>query len=367
MQHITGRLWPSSQTQTRAGLGVPAGHQRRARTLAAMAAVAVALGAGAAPSAHAAAPGTVKASAADGMTYGASADSTTITVTQAGNQLTVDDTVPLIAGIGCAPVAGDSTKATCTVPLTKRFKVLAGSGDDTVNNLTTLGMVADGGIGIDHLNGGNGSGTLQSLDDLDGGSGDDVISGGLGNDQLVGGSNNDQLSGGPGRDQLFGLSGNDTLKGGADDRDFLDGGTGNDTLDGGAGEHDLVTYEFRTGFLSLALPEPLSGVLPATIGDAGETDQIANVEDVRGGQGDDFIMGNSRDNQLESFIGNSSVLIGGKGADTLIGGDGSDGLHAGSPFFPQFVSDGALDRLRGGGGTDKCTFSSPEDLAFECE
>jgi serralysin len=93
-----------------------------------------------------------------------------------------------------------------------------GAGDDYLTG-TTGDDVVIGGLGDDHLSGHDGN------DSLDGGLGDDNISGWAGNDTLIGGAGNDDLSGNEGDDSLAGGDGNDTL----------DGGIGNDTLDGGAG------------------------------------------------------------------------------------------------------------------------------------
>ena len=77
---------------------------------------------------------------------------------------------------------------------------------------------------------------------VDAGAGNDlvVIAAGLQiSAELNGGTGNDQLTGGAGDDRLLGGIGNDTLLGGAGD-DFLDGGYGNDTLNGQAGRNTLI-------------------------------------------------------------------------------------------------------------------------------
>ena len=117
--------------------------------------------------------------------------------------------------------------------------ISGGNGDDVLN----------GGRGHDILDGGNGN------DSLDGGIGNDDLSGGNGNDTLLGGAGNDSLSGGNGNDHLAAASGNDALSGGNGD-DWLGGGSGDDTLTGGNGSdafvfganfgHDVVT-DFRSG------------------------------------------------------------------------------------------------------------------------
>lgn len=75
-------------------------------------------------------------------------------------------------------------------------------------------------------------------DNLNGGSGRDLIFAYGGNDKLTGGSGNDCLVGDSGDDKLFGGSGKDVLLGG-DDNDILKGDSGNDNLFGGNGNDDL--------------------------------------------------------------------------------------------------------------------------------
>ncbi|NYT64580.1 heme peroxidase [Alcaligenaceae bacterium] len=113
------------------------------------------------------------------------------------------------------------------------------------------GVVLNGGAGQDTLTGKNGDDTINggSNDDvltggsgddiLRGGSGDDILHGGTGDDTLEGGSGDDVLYGGTGDDKLFGGSGDDKLSGGSGD-DVLNGGSGDDVLFGGSGA-DILT------------------------------------------------------------------------------------------------------------------------------
>ena len=107
------------------------------------------------------------------------------------------------------------------------------------------------------LNGGTGNDTLTgyaSADTLSGGEGNDVMSGRDGNDRLNAGAGDDSLADEGGADTLNGEAGNDTLQGGAGD-DTLHGGAGNDILAGGRydtwnGNYDGAgndTYQFERG------------------------------------------------------------------------------------------------------------------------
>ena len=94
------------------------------------------------------------------------------------------------------------------------------AGNDLVSIGPYIGIpaVLNGGPGNDHLSGGAGD------DILHGGPGNDKLEGGNGNDVLTGEAGNDHLIGGAGLDMLIGGAGNDHLVGGPDD-DILIGGT----------------------------------------------------------------------------------------------------------------------------------------------
>jgi len=127
---------------------------------------------------------------------------------------------------------------------------------------------------------------------VDAGDGDDQVAlRDLGADTVT------EVRGGPGRDLLFGGDGHDLLLGGAGD-DGLLGGGGFDRLDGGAGDdvRDRVSYQRRRRPVTVDLAEGTGGA-------RGERDLLIEVEEVVGGRAAD-------------------VLRGSAGADTLIGGEG---------------------------------------------
>jgi Ca2+-binding RTX toxin-like protein len=160
------------------------------------------------------------------------------------------------------------------------FHFKGGSGDDIfaphIQPFPIRGkMILDGGAGNDSLTGSWGDDTIKSgagndflgdthgQNNLRGGGGDDTIElgsastgsvarGGWGRDTLSSSIGNDSLAGNQGRDLLSGGGGNDVLKGGRG-RDVLDGGDGNDLLVGGLGNDILIggwgsdTFRFREG------------------------------------------------------------------------------------------------------------------------
>jgi len=116
---------------------------------------------------------------------------------------------------------------------------------------------------------------------IDGGAGNDSLTGGDGADTLTGGAGKNTLAGGGGADRINGSGGRDLIFGGAGD-DRLFGNGGNDTLDGGG-----------------------------------------NVDRIFGGDGDDSLIGASSNDKLYGQAGNDT-LIGAAGSDILDGGDGID-------------------------------------------
>jgi Ca2+-binding RTX toxin-like protein len=84
------------------------------------------------------------------------------------------------------------------------------------------------------------------------------VVGGSSNDILIGDGNNNQLIGNAGNDILVGNDGNDTLSGG-DGNDILIGGNGADSLDGGNGSDLLIagrtSYDNSLADLSALMAE----------------------------------------------------------------------------------------------------------------
>ena len=103
----------------------------------------------------------------------------------------------------------------------KSIHVVAGFGDDTI----TVNVPGNNRIAT-RLEGGFGN------DEITGGDGPDVILGGPGRDTLNGGAGNDEIRGNGGVDSVVGSSGDDALFGGAG-VDSVRAGAGRNTLDGG--------------------------------------------------------------------------------------------------------------------------------------
>lgn len=227
----------------------------------------------------------------------------------------------------------------------------ATNGDDMLEAPAT-GMLVDGGLGNDTIQGQGGD------DELYGGGGSDILRGGAGNDVLDGNGKYGWINGGKGvgDDDLYGQAGDDTLFGGTG-HDRLFGGDGDDTFYGGAGDnlldggdginwvvyHAAVQLDLRTG--------------QATCGP--NTDTLVQIANARGSYGSDTLIGDAAANVLDGQDGDDG-LWGGGGNDQLIGGKGNDALHGedGDDLLAPDRIDGVqyraagTDRVDGGAGLD---------------
>lgn len=176
-------------------------------------------------------------------------------------------------------------------------------GDRYVGIENLLGGSADdllaGDAGANRLKGNGGNDTLR------GNGGNDKLEGSAGDDLLRGNGGHDKLLGGAGADRLFGDGGNDTLTGGAG-ADTLKGQSGHDRLEGGGSADSLL-----------------------------------------GGKGNDTLAGGTGADTLNGELGND-VLQGGDGGDILNGGKGNDTVMGGR----------GNDRLTGGDGADLFIFGA---------
>jgi serralysin len=186
---------------------------------------------------------------------------------------------------------------TGTLANIENFIGMVGVAEEHVRGTPGANSIS-GNDGDDHLFGLGGGDTLfgeEGADTLFGGGGSDILDGGAGNDTLNGGAGDDTVSGGAGNDAIVAASG-------AGD-DSYDGGDGNDTIRFTSATQAVVV-NLNTGVAT-----------GAEIG----TDQIANVEKIIGGSGNDTLVGKA----------GANVLTGGAGNDTLNGLGGNDTTNGG--------------------------------------
>ncbi|HJT11301.1 MAG TPA: calcium-binding protein [Dongiaceae bacterium] len=162
-----------------------------------------------------------------------------------------------------------------------------------------------------------GTNNATSSEVIIGTAGNDKITGNGGfYDALYGEEGNDTITAGTGGDFLRGGDGNDLLNGGGGD-DRLRGDWGNDTLNGGDG-NDRADYRRADGNVSVDLALGI-----ASNDGHGTIDTLISIENVRGGDFDDELTGNSGTNDLEGRAG-FDILTGAGGDDVLSGGGDSD-------------------------------------------
>ena len=185
-----------------------------------------------------------------------------------------------------------------------------------------------------------------------------VVRGRLGNDrieirdtvgatgQLSGGGGNDRLVSGRKSWQLSGDAGHDTLIGGTG-RDLFFGGGGIDTID----------YSARTSRVWISLDGKPNDGSPAKGKTKGERDNLApDIENIIGGAGNDWIIGNELRNVLKGAAGDDT-LVGGGGDDVLSGDEGADLLQGEDGDDVLIAIDRSIeDKLDGGEGYDSAAF-----------
>jgi Ca2+-binding RTX toxin-like protein len=252
------------------------------------------------------------------------------------------------AGVTVNLNAGTASNGGGTESVLNVENVIGGSGDDLL-----IGSVSD-----NLLTGGSGFDTLAGL------AGNDTLDGGLGTDtadysgatagvtvnlSLVG----QQETEGAGRDTLIsierlrGSSFADTLTG-SGGQDLLDGGLGDDRIDGASGR-DLVSYSSAPAGVTV----DLGSAGPQDTHSAG-TDTLTNIEDLEGSAFDDALTGDSAANEISGYLGHDT-LSGAGGDDVLRGWAGNDSLDGGAGDDLLFGGAGN-DVLNGGDGIDEVSY-----------
>jgi Ca2+-binding RTX toxin-like protein len=214
-------------------------------------------------------------------------------------------------------------------------------GSDGPDNISAAGL-----IGVATINGGLGNDVITGTefpDVLSGYVGADLMAGRGGNDTMIAGGGNDTMAGGPGDDFFRGNGGDDLILGG-DGNDAINGLSGFDTLEGDAGD-DVI----------------FGG---------------SDADVIRAGDGNDFVDGGDHDDLIAGGRGHD-VLVGSLGNDIVDGGAGNDLLFGGAGMDMMFGRGGndlvkgqghSRDSLSGGEGDDSVVgliSESHEDMVFD--
>lgn len=265
--------------------------------------------------------------------------------------------------------------------------LIGGTGNDTVSFANATAGVTVNLASSSVQDTGWGSHQFLTVESLIGSAHDDTLTaqtsvaaslqGGGGNDTLTGSSQNDVLAGGEGNDQIYGAAGLDTIAGGNGDDvlsanlsngDGFDGGDGYDTLRQADGQqdfgnasitsieqfafsNDVATYQ--TAFFR---PAQFSGGMSTSLSIVGSAGFNTFAVSLQGGTFSaaafTFTNWDDADRVMLSSSGSTAaILTGTTRNDYLFGGDGNDTLDGG-------VGDDEIgggignDTLQGGDGDD---------------
>ena len=283
--------------------------------------------------------------------------------------------VPAQAGVSSASIVGGT--ATLNLDGADDNVTVSVSGGLLVHGQTTGGLnsgsdwdsatagnqtVPADGTFVVVVNGGDGNDSLAVLAKnseivtaaLNGGSGDDVLTGSDTGDSLEGGDGNDRLVGAMGGDDMSGGTGNDTLVwNNGDGSDSIDGGAGNDAteVNGNPTLGDAFTLEPNAGRITFKRTNLVTFTLDASterfqVNGLGGDDSVAasagvgalTLLSVDGGAGVDTVNGSD----------GPDLIVGGEGNDILNGDDGDD----------RIVGDRGNDTMNGGAGDDTLVWNN---------
>ena len=189
-----------------------------------------------------------------------------------------------------------------------------------------------------------------------------TIDGGSGNDRLTGGLGAETILGGSGTDQIWGEGGNDSIRGGDGDDQFVwMSGDGSDTIDGEAGSDLLAFHPSGASEVVSVSAVGARAVVTCDIGsislNVGTTEGMFSY---LGGGNDTFTVGAGLQVlttlQVDGGPGNDTI-VGGAGDDTLQGGDGGDTIDGG-PGNDSISPGPGNDVVHGGPGGDQVTWTA---------
>ncbi len=241
----------------------------------------------------------------------------------------------------------------------KKYDYAMGDWTATIVNSGTIVGGISLGDGDDLYDGRDGllSGFLFSAD------GADTLLGGRNGENMNAGSGDDIVEGGAGNDTLSGGGGDDDIEAGEGD-DLVIGGNGADFMDGGAGADTLSYQDSYAGVsVDLSLGEAFG------LFEAG--DVFLNFEALVGSGFADTLTGSATNDTIGGGAGNDQItgglgadqLRGNAGADTLSGGDGAD-LVRGMADNDLLRGGAGADTLRGEGGNDTLLGGAEADMLF---
>ncbi|MCV9965251.1 M10 family metallopeptidase C-terminal domain-containing protein [Pararhizobium sp. BT-229] len=183
--------------------------------------------------------------------------------------------------------------------------------------------------------------------------------GGSGNDIITGNSAANVLNGNGGNDTIDGNGGVDTVNGNAGDDTFLmDSGDGIDNFNGGTDTDTINFAGLGTNFVVVDLVADTWDFL----GGGGLLGTAIAIENIIGTAGNDTLIGDTSANNLSGQSGDDSI-DGGDGNDALNGNGGVDSIQGGGGNDAIDGGDGN-DTIQGGDGDDVIVGGSGVDLMY---
>ncbi|MEX0992770.1 MAG: hypothetical protein WDZ37_02125 [Solirubrobacterales bacterium] len=265
----------------------------------------------------------------DALTGGAHATTgDTVSYADTSSTVVVDLSVPLPQNTG---VGFDTLGGIENLTGGSGDDLLRGASPDLSNGISGNNQI-DGATGsdtADYSNATSGVTASVAAGTATGGGGTDGLTsienltGGPAGDTLTGDGNANVLSGAGDDDQLFGAAGNDTLDGGAND-DLMRGSAGDDSLVGGTGTDEA---DYSDAGANVAVN--LATSTPQSTGGAG-TDTISSSEDVTGGPQNDNLTGNDAVNHIDGGDGGDEIQVRDFTADVVNCNAGDDFASADS-------------------------------------
>jgi hypothetical protein len=310
----------------------------------------------------------------------------------AGGQLRLTDTAAIGKLFTNSECRLDGTRIMlCNPGNVSRVVVHLGFGDDSYVGTHSLPAEVNGGPGSDTYFGGVALG--RSLATFNGGEGFDIATYGpsatgvtvrkdlvpndgrtgkdgdnIGADveRLIGSSHADTIVGGASPvEHLIGQGGDDVLDGGAGRDVFMMGATadGADRLFGG-GDEDTVLYAERTRPVRVNLSDG-----GADDGEAGERDELRQIEGARGGSAGDVLRAHPDGTTPVTLLGldGADTITGARGGDTINGGRGIDRIDAAGGNDVIQARDGEADTVACGTEFDTADVENGLDLFSGCE
>jgi Ca2+-binding RTX toxin-like protein len=225
---------------------------------------------------------------------------------EGGNVVVRDPSATLVAATPCtAPDVHTVTCPDAPTRITQLSVTLDDGNDSALVNIPDVSTSVNGGAGNDTITGSDGG-----ADTIDGANNEDTISGRAGDDTLVDGVDDNAPN---------------HMSGGAGD-DVFRGSSGADQFDGGPG-FDTVTYANRGADAASGVTVTLSNGSAIGAGAPGENDSMSAIENLQGTAKNDTLTGDDGPNTILGLDGDDTIT-GGGGPDVLYGGLGNDTINA---------------------------------------